>query len=155
MCSVSNPNNVVADNVVNMPAELQSTVSLLTDNGIALDVYNATAPNNAVPNPNPPTFPAGTLAGFIVADPKAVLNVALLQTLTVSTTLTSGTTTTVEDSAGNNTTLALDLLTLLGDDTKIGVAVETTKPFSGLELNLGGVANVLSIQDALAAGVCE
>jgi hypothetical protein len=152
VCSVTNPENVVADNVSNDPAQLNSSVSLLTDNGIGLDVYHGTA---AAADPNPPQFPAGTLTGFIVSDPKSVLNVALLQALSVTTTLTVNGTTTTEDTAGNNKTLALDLLTLLGDPTKIGVAVETTKPFSGLVLTLGGVANVLSTADAWAAGVCE
>jgi hypothetical protein len=51
--------------------------------------------------------------------------------------------------------LNLDLLELLGDNTKIGVAIETTKPFSGANLSYAGVLNVLGTVDAYAAGVCE
>ena len=152
VCSVSNPENAVADNISNSPAVLNSSVSLLTDNNVTLDVYNGTA---STPNPNPPVLASGTLAGFIVSDPKAILNVALLQELTVSTTLTTSSGTTVQDSAGNGKTLALDLLELLGNPAEVGVTVETTKSFSGLELGLGGVANVLTSIDVVAAGLCE
>ncbi len=100
------------------------------------------------------TFPAGSIAGFVVAVPDApLLTLDLLQTVNVTTRLNGIDT---PDSAGQNALLKLDLLGILNDPSKkfVSAGVSTT-PYDAARLTLGGVASVLTQLQVYGAGVCQ
>ena len=84
-------------------------------------------------------FPAGRRTGFLVADPSALLNLSLLQNVTVDTLLGGN----IQESATVGNLLELQALGLFNDPREGFVGFHTTKPFDAVQLDLGQLANIL------------
>jgi hypothetical protein len=89
------------------------------------------------------TYPAGREAGFLVANPAALLNLTALQNVTVRTLLNG----TVQDTATTSNLLTLQALGLLSNPNEGFVGFKTTKPFNAVEVDLGSLVSVLGTLD--------
>ncbi len=85
------------------------------------------------------SFPAGRRTGFLVSDPSALLNLSLLQNVTVETLLGG----TLQESATVGNLLELQALGLFNDTREGFVGFRTTKSFDSVQLDLGQLANIL------------
>ena len=140
-CSVIDAIDVV-DTLTNNFAVMTVSVGLINGN------------NSITVGDTKTTFPAGSVAGFVVSVPKApVLTLDLLQTINVTTRLNGIDTI---DSGGQNAPLKLDILGILGDPSKKFVSAgPSTTPYNAARLTLGGVVSALTQLQVYGAGVCQ
>jgi trimeric autotransporter adhesin len=132
-CGVSNLSNVTDSNVNNY-----ATISIAV--GVAASGYVRVTDSTT-------TFPAGRQAGFLVADPSALLSLTLLQNVSVRTLLNG----TVQETATTGNLLTLQALGLLNNPNEGFVGFTTSLPFNAVEVDLGQLASVLgtlSVYDA-------
>ncbi len=121
-----------------------SNLSNLTDasqsNFASLSVALGVAASASVRVTDSVSFPAGRLAGFLVADPAALLSLTLLQNIKVDTLLNG----TLQESASVGNLLTLQALGLFSNPKEAFVGFTTSKPFNAVQLDLGQLAAVLS-----------
>jgi hypothetical protein len=86
------------------------------------------------------TYPAGRTAGFLVSNPGALLNLSLLQNVTVRTLLNG----TVQESATSSGALQLSALGLFSDTHEGFVSFKSTKPFNGVRVDVGSLVAAAS-----------
>jgi hypothetical protein len=86
------------------------------------------------------TYPAGREAGFLVANPAALLSLTALQNVTVRTLLNG----TVQETATTGNLLTLQALGLLSNPSQGFIGFKTSLPFNAVEVDLGQLAGVLS-----------
>jgi len=134
-CGVSNLTNVTNSNQTDFAA---MSVAVGVAATVSLRVSNSSG-----------TFPSGRRAGFLVADPSALLNLSLLQNVTVDTLLGG----TLQESATVGNLLELQALGLFNNPREGFVGFRTTKPFDALRLDLGQLANILGSLDVFGACV--
>jgi hypothetical protein len=86
------------------------------------------------------SYPAGTFAGFVVENANGLLDVGLLNSLTVNTYLDGN----LQESVGGSSLIDLTLLiTILGPGNNVGnIGFATTKPFDEIQLSMGEVLSV-------------
>jgi hypothetical protein len=98
------------------------------------------------------TYPAGEKAGFIInkGDAQELLTVAALQNLRLITLLNG----VQQEATGSATPLVLDVADTTTDNTKYFVSLKTSKPFNALQMQFGGLANVLNALNIYSGGVC-
>ena len=126
-CSVSNPGNVVDQDVLNY-ATINTPVGL-----VANETLTVTSAAN--------TYAAGHLVGFVASNPAELLTLNLLQSVTISTFLDGVT----QDTAGATASapLRLDLLTLLASPKSAFIGFTATKPFNAVQLADGSLVSAL------------
>ena len=134
-CGVANLSNLTDSNVTNY-----ATMDVAV--GVAASAYIRVTDSTM-------TYPAGRQTGFLVADPTALLSVALLQNLSVRTLLNG----TVQETATAGSLLTLQALGLLGNPHEGFVGFTTSKPFNAVEIDLGQLAAVLSSLDVYGSCV--
>lgn len=125
-CGVSNLGNVTDANVTNY-----ATLSVAV--GVAATVSLKVKDNTT-------RYPAGRKAGFLMADPNALLSLSLLQNVRMVTLLQGS----VQETAGIGDVLELKALGLLNDPNAGFVEFKTTKPFDSVRVDAGSLASVLS-----------
>ena len=126
-CSVSNPGNVVDQDVLNYAA-INTPVGLVAD-----ETLTVTSAAN--------TYAAGHLVGFVASNPAELLTLNLLQSVTISTFLDGVTQDTVGATA--SAPLRLDLLTLLASPKSAFIGFTATKPFNAVQLADGSLVSAL------------
>ncbi len=137
ICSVNQPGNVVDADPLNFAA-------ILTQVGLLSASESLTVTNDSA-------FPAGRVAGFVVANPTQVLTVDLLQSLTVSTYLNGA----LQEVGSTSDPLRLDLLQLglIGTTQPAYLSFKTSKAFDAVSITDGPVAGVLGEVDVYHACV--
>jgi len=118
-CGVANLANVTNSSQTDF-ASMSVAVGVAAS--VSLRVSNSSGP-----------FPAGRRTGFLVADPSALLNLTLLQNVTVETLLSGS----VQESATVANLLELQALGLFNNPREGFVGFRTTKPFDAVQLDLG------------------
>ena len=134
-CGTSNLSNVTNSNLTDY-----ATMNVAV--GVAASAYIRVTDGTM-------TYPAGRQAGFLVADPSALLTLALLQNVSVSTLLNG----TLQETATTGNLLTLQALGLLGNPHEGYVGFTTTKPFNSVEIDLGQLASVLGSLDVFGSCV--
>jgi len=124
-CGVANLANVTNSSQTDF-ASMSVAVGVAAS--VSLRVSNSSGP-----------FPAGRRTGFLVADPSALLNLTLLQNVTVETLLSGS----VQESATVANLLELQALGLFNNPREGFVGFRTTKPFDAVQLDLGQLASLL------------
>ena len=123
-----------------IPVGLAASVSLTVNGGVGTITPGA----------------SGRTVGFVVVDPSAVLTLALLDTVSVSTVSVAAdqtTVTPVETTSATNP-LQLNLLGLLSSGTGAFISFTAHQPFNGLAITDGtgvGVLTVLNVYTACVA----
>jgi hypothetical protein len=92
------------------------------------------------------TYTGAHRVGFVVENPTTLLDLTLLNTITI-TTLLNGT---VAESDSGGTLLALNLLS--GGDRRL-VAFESSEDFNQVQINVGALASLLNQLDVYSACV--
>lgn len=136
-CSVSNPGNSIDSDLTNA-ATLNNIVGLLGAS-VSLRIANTTTT----------PYPAGSIAGVVGAFPQSALDAGVLQTVTIDTLLrdSNGNEQLVESADATNTSggsVKVQLLGLIGGGNNAYASFQTTKPFDAVQVDLGGLANVLN-----------
>ena len=134
-CGVSNLSNLIDSNLTNY-----ATMNIAV--GVAASAYVRVTDSTM-------TYPAGRQAGFLVADPSALLSITLLQNLSVRTLLNG----TVQETATVGSMLTLQALGLLSNPNEGFVGFTTSKPFNAVEIDLGQLAAVLASLDVYGSCV--
>jgi hypothetical protein len=133
LCSVNNPQNLIDDNVLNA-TRLNTNVNLGTE------VAATVADTNT-------EYPADNRIGVALAEESStLLNLSVLQSITVSTFNDGAQRETFDDLALTD----LDLLGTLGSGDARFVTVNTNQPFDAVEVRFGGVVDVLPSLDVQA-----
>jgi len=130
-------------------------IDAVTDNYAIMSLPEAEGGSNSITvTDTQMSFPVGSAPGFIVSVPNAtVANVALAQSIMVST---SG-----GDSSTTTNLPVVDVLGLLNSQTLTGgvtlkfVSVTATKSFNAVTVTFGGATNTLSSLRVYGAGICE
>ena len=148
-CSVTSPGNVVDPSTAKVAAlQTLGTAPLANANFATINIpVGVLATDGISVTPattgGGPTFNAGLLAGFIVNDPKELLTLTLLQSVTVSgtfhgTTLSGNPVTLSPNNVGGLLGLPLglnlDLLTLLGTNLPVFIGTVPAAPFDGVAI---------------------
>jgi trimeric autotransporter adhesin len=128
-CGVASPGNVI-NAAATSPATITSVAGLL-GGGVTLTVTDGTT-----------SYPAGRQVGFELSDGSSLLNLSVLQNVTIDTYLAG----VLQQSATpQNNLLHLQALGLLTVDSNAGFAGFTaTKPFDALDVKVTQVAGLLS-----------
>nr|WP_281246612.1 thrombospondin type 3 repeat-containing protein [Marinobacter zhejiangensis] len=126
LCDVVDAGNLVNDNLADA-ATMQLNLNLFG--------YAAVRATNGSF-----TYPANNVVGIAISDPGNALSVELLNGFTVATYLDNE----VQESNIDFQGLGLDLAGLLGDSEVTFMTLQTTKPFNGIELRYGALANILA-----------
>jgi hypothetical protein len=136
-CSVSNAGNVIDSNPSNY-AGLSIPLGVLGN--ASLDVTDTS------------TFPAGRSVGFIVANGQSVLDLGLINGITIRTYLNGS----LQDTAAVGSLLTLDAVGLLSVDPDAGfVEFKTTKSFNQVQLIAGSLVGLNSSLRVYSACVSE
>jgi plastocyanin len=137
ICSVDQPGNVVDADPLNHAA-------ILTQVGLLSASESLVVTGDRV-------FPAGRVAGFVIANPTQLLTLDLLQSLTVSTYLHGA----LQETGGATDPLRLDLvqLGLVGTTRPAYLGFHTSKAFDAVAITDGPVAGVLGEVDVYHACV--
>jgi large repetitive protein len=135
-CGVNNPGFVTDTDLTNFAA-INVPLNLLGNESL-------TVTNNATITPGS----GGLTVGFLLQVPKSVLTLSLLQNVSV-TTLKGG------QNTNDPALLKLDLLELLGDDSKGFLNVNATLPFDGVRVTDGGLLSLLGQLNVYAACVAQ
>lgn len=137
-CAVSNPENLIN-------ASLTDFASLTT-------IANSGAQSSiSVLNPVD-TYPAGSLAGFVISRSTFLVNVSLLNNLTI-TTYNDGV---LSESKTSGNLLDLTLLFNIfgtGNNTTYNIGFKTNKPFDEMRISVGALGNVNQYVDIYSAFV--
>lgn len=134
-CAVNSPGNVITGDTSDF-AEIITTAGVIASGSIAVKDVKT-------------TYPAGIIAGFAVRDMNGLLQVSLLNTITISTYLNG---VLQESNTGGNLLNLRLLIPILGQapgNYNLGFA--TTKPFNEVQLSaqpLAGVVPVLHVYGA-------
>ena len=136
-CSVSNPGNVVDQDLLNY-ATINTPVGLVAD-----ETLTVTSAAN--------TYAAGHLVGFVASNPGELLTLNLLQSVTISTFLDGVPQNTAGATASSP--LRLDLLSLLASPKSAFIGFTATKPFNAVQLADGNLLSALGQINAYMACV--
>jgi hypothetical protein len=129
LCSVSNPNRVI-DADPNNFATMNLTVGVT--GGVFVDVEDTDT-----------TYLAGSRAGFVIEDPGSVLQLTLLQGITLRTYLNGA----PRDTASYGELLDLDLIGLTGLSDRTLVTFTTTQTFDEVRIGYSALTGALSSID--------
>ena len=135
LCGVQEPDNAIDDNLDNA-ARLDTTLGV-AGGGASITVTSASS------------FEGNRRVGFMVSQPNNVLSLDVIDNLDI-TLLNDGQTVADSNDAG---VLDLDLLGLIGDNTRRLALVTTDQTFDAVRLRLNGGVNVLSSLDVYSACV--
>lgn len=133
-CGTLNPGNVINSDLNDYAAMILTVGVTSTD---TLKVTGTT------------TYPAGRKAGFVVANPNAVLSLSLLSNITVQTLKNN----VVQESATTSSLLSLQAVGLLNNPNAGYAGFTTTKSFDSVQLVMNPLAGVLTQTNVYGACV--
>jgi hypothetical protein len=154
LCSVTQPQNVVTPSAGTGATLLTQKPYSVLNAPVGVIGSQALNVGPSTTNASPTPFAAGTVAGMVVVAPGEVLDVTLLQSISLETTDQSGAV--VEGPVTTTGLLSLDLLTLpIGNLSGGYVSFTTTKPYYGVLVDYGGVASVVGQLDVYEACITQ